>query len=200
MNAELQMLPGYRVCEYMLVLQPHEELSKKILQQKKDFATKFETPAAFAPPKIILASFTQLQLMEDRIFNRLKMVAMAMPAFKVELKDYGSFPSHSVFIQVKSTMAIQLLIKNLKPAQRLLKTSEHKPHFMNAFNINIASKLLPGQYEKSWKEYSQKQFTGRFIANSMLLLKRFEGTKAYKPVQAFEFLNMPVVTTQGQLF
>lgn len=201
MNNSLLSLPGYRMCEYLLVLHPHEELWNKIMNTKKEFAAKFEAPAAeWGKPHITLARFSQLQMMEERIVNRLKMIAMAMPAFKVELKDFGSFPSHTIYINVDSKIAIQSLVKSLKPAQSLLKTKEKKPHFIEDPYITVARQLLPWQYEKGWLEYSHKHFTGRFIATNMLLLRRPEGLKSYQPVQKFEFLNMPVVTTQGALF
>lgn len=194
-------LPGYRICEYLLVLQPHEELSNKVMHIKKEFAEKYDAPsAAFGKTHITLVKFSQLQMMEDRICNRLKMIGMAMPAFKVELKDFASFPSHTIYINVDTKAATKLLIKHLKTAQQLMKTKEQKPHFIEESNLPIARQLLPWQYEKGWLEYSHRQFTGRFIANNMLLLRRAEGMKSYQPVQRFEFLNMPVVTKQGVLF
>jgi 2'-5' RNA ligase len=201
MNNNILSLPGYRLCEYLLVLNPHEELLNKIMDVKKEFATKFDAPSAqWAKPHITLVKFAQLQLMEERIVNRFKMIAMAMPAFKVELKDFGSFPSHTIYINVDTKVAIQMLVKSLKPAQSLLKTKEQKPHFMEESHITIARKLLPWQYEKGWLEYSNRHFNGRFIAKNMLLLKKPEGIKSYQPVQKFEFMNMPVTTTQGKLF
>ena len=93
MDKNILSLPGYRMCEYLLVLQPHEDLWNKIMQIKKEFAKSYEAPSAeWGKPHITLVKFSQLQLMEDRIINRLRMIAMAMPAFKVELKDFGSFP------------------------------------------------------------------------------------------------------------
>ncbi len=201
LSSDLSSLPGYRLCEYLLVLHPHEELWNKIMETKKEFARKFEAPSAeWGKPHITLVKFQQLQLMEERIVNRFKMIAMAMPAFKVELKDFGSFPSHTIYINVDTKVAIQMLVKSLKPAQSLLKNKEQKPHFMEESYITIARKLLPWQYEKGWLEYSHKHFTGRFIAKNMLLLRRREDMKSYQPVQKFEFMNMPVVTMQGQLF
>lgn len=201
MKNSITTLPGYRINEYMLVLQPHEELRNKIVHVKKEFAQKFEAPSAeWGKPHIALVRFSQLQIMEERICNRIRMIAMAMPAFKVELKNFGSYPSHTIYINVDSKVAIQLLIKHLKTAQTLLKTKETKPHFMDQFFITVARQLLPGQYDKSWREYSHKHFTGNFIAKEMLLLCRPEGEKSYKTIQRFEHLNMPVVTTQGVLF
>ncbi len=171
------------------------------METKKEFAKKFEVPSAeWGKPHITLVRFTQLQLMEERIVNRFKMIAMAMPAFKVELKGFGSFPSHTIYINVDTKVAIQMLVKSLKPAQSLLKTKEQKPHFIEESHITVARRLLPWQYEKGWLEYSGRSFTGRFIANSIVLLRRSAGVKTYQPVQRFEFLNMPVVTKQGELF
>jgi 2'-5' RNA ligase len=201
MKTDILSLPGYRMCEYLLVLQPHEELRNKIASIKKEFAQKFEAPSAeWGKPNIALVKFSQLQMMEERIANRLKMVAMAMPAFKVELRDFGSFPTHTIYINVETKVAIQMLVKHLKTAQSLMKTKEVKPHFIENFYLTIARQLLPWQYEKAWLEYSHKHFTGRFIAGSMLLLRRPEGLKGYQALEKFEFMNMPVVTTQGALF
>ena len=201
MNNNISSLPGYRVCDYMLVINPHEELSDKIIAIKKEFAATFDAPAAqWGKPYVTLLTFSQLQLMEERIVNRFKMIAMAMPPFKVELKDFGSFPSHTIYINVDSKVPLQMLAKSLRPAQALLKTKEQKPHFIEEPHITIARKLLPWQYEKGWLEYSNTHFNGRFIAKNMLLLKKIEGMKSYQPIHKFEFLNMPVVTTQGALF
>ena len=194
-------LPGYRQCEYLLILQPHEELKNKIMQVKKEFAAKFEAPQAeWGKPHIPLVKFTQLQMTEERLVNRLRMIAMAIPAFKVELKDYGSFPSHTIFINVDTMVAIQMLVKNLRSAQHLMKFSDLKPHFIEQSYIAVSRKLLPWQFEKAWLEYSHRHFTGRFIAKEMTLLRKPAGMQHFQIVQRFEFLNMPVVTTQGALF
>jgi hypothetical protein len=66
--------------------------------------------------------------------------------------------------------------------------------------VTIARKLEPWQYEKGWIEYSNKSFAGRFIADSMILLRRPAGESRYQPVRRFEFQNMPVTIKQGELF
>lgn len=201
MNNQLTSLPGYRICQYKLVIVPHEDLGKKIAKVKAEFAEKYEaSTAVIASTQIVLATFSQLHMMEERVINRLKIIGMALPAFKVELKDFGSFPTHTIYINVETKTALQLVVKHLKTAQALLKTKEEKPHFMNDFFISVARKLLPWQYEKSWAEYDKKQFTGRFIASSMLLMRRYQGEQSYKPIGNFQFMNMPVLTTQATLF
>jgi len=202
MQSIIQTIPGYQINEYMLVLNPHEELRNKIYQLRKEFNEKFEASGGLAgKPHLTLLRFMQYAMMEERIVHRIKTVAMGYQPFKVELKDFGSFPSHTIFINVTTKVAIQNLMRELKESQRLMKLdNDHKPHFLDEPYIAIARKLLPWQYEQGWLEFSHRHFTGRFIADSMLLLKRRSGDKAWQIVQRFEFMNLPVSTRQGELF
>jgi 2'-5' RNA ligase len=203
METIISSIPGYRVYEYVLVLSPHEELWNRIMKVKEDFADTYQTDhARWGRPQISLVSFTQHAMMEERIINRLRTVAMGYPPFKVELKDFGSFPSHTIYINVTSKLPVQGLIKEVRTqTQRLMKLNDdHKPHFIMEPYITIARKLKPWQYEKGWLEYSHKHFTGRFIAEGMTLLRRPEGELKYHTVHKFSFQNMPVATKQGALF
>ena len=196
-------IPGYRVYEYLLVLNPHEELRNKITAVKAEFYNTYQAETAkWGKPHLTLVNFLQYGLMEDRIVNRLKMIAMGYHPVKIELKDYGSFPSHTIYINVTSKVPVQNLVKQIRAeAQRLMKLNEdNKPHFIMEPHMTIARRLLPWQYEKGWLEYSHKHFTGKFIADSMLLLKRPVFELKYEIVQRFEFQNLPVNTTQGELF
>ena len=203
MKTIINTIPGYQAYEYMLVLSPHEELWNKIVKVKNDFAEQYKSDhARWGKPHLTLVTFVQYNMMEERIVNRLKAIAMGFPPFKVELKDYGSFPSHTIYINVTSKLPVQNLVKEIRSeGQRLMKLNDdNKPHFIMEPHLTIARKLLPWQYEKAWLEYSNKHFTGRFIADSMLLLKRPAGEMKYQIVQRFEFQNLPVTTKQGELF
>jgi 2'-5' RNA ligase len=203
MKTIINTIPGYQAYEYMLVLSPHEELWNKIVKVKNDFAEQYKSDhARWGKPHLTLVTFVQYNMMEERIVNRLKAIAMGFPPFKVELKDYGSFPSHTIYINITSKVPVQNLVKEIRSeGQRLMKLNDdNKPHFIMEPYITIARKLLPWQYEKGWLEYSNKHFTGRFIADSMLLLKRPVGEMKYQIVQRFEFQNLPVTTKQGELF
>lgn len=201
MQPDITQLPGYRLYEYVLVLSPHEDLRNKMLQVKKDFAEKYKAQGNIGGmPHITLATFTQMQMMEEKLLNRLKNIAMGFCPFKVELKDYGSFPTHTIFINVATKVEIQKLVKNLHEAQRLMKSPEVKPHFITEPYIPIARKLQPRQYELGMLEMKNRHFTGKFIADAMLLLRRRQGDKAYQIVQRLEFMNLPVTTKQGLLF
>lgn len=202
MQTDIRIMPGYRVNEYLLVLNPHEELRERIMAVKKEFGKKYSAElSAGGKAHLALASFSQLEMMEERIINRLKVVAMSYHPFKVELKDFGSFPSHTIYIRVPTKEPVRNLVREIRPWQRLLRLdNEHKPHFFDEPYIIVASRLVPWQYEKGWLEYSSKHFAGRFVADGMLLLKRRQGDKAWQISQRFDFQNLPVVTRQGELF
>jgi len=203
MKTIVNTIPGYRVYEYLLVLNPHEELRNKIVDVKTAFYEKYKAETArWGKPHITLVNYLQCEMMEERIVNRLHQVAMGFPPIKVELKDYGSFPSHTIYINITSKIPVQSLVKQIRTeTQRLMKLNdEHKPHFIMEPHLTVARRLEPWQYEKAWLEYSHKHFTGRFIADGMLLLKRLAGEMKYEIVQRFEFQNLPVTVRQGDLF
>lgn len=196
-------MPGYHINEYLLVLAPPEELWQKIVRVKEEFSDKYKVPLAkYLKPHIALVNFLTLEMMEERIIQRLQATAMGIAPFKIELKDYGSYPSHTIFINVISKLPIQHIVRQLKESQRLMKlNNDNKPHFIEEPHIAIARKLRPWQYEEGWLEYSHRHFTGRFIADSMLLLKRKTGGKnPFQILKRFEFQNLPVTTKQGSLF
>jgi 2'-5' RNA ligase len=196
-------MPGYKVNEYLLVLSPQQELAEKIMNIKNQFSKDYKTAVAKTTwPHITLVNFVTWEMMEEKLLQRLQAIAMGITPFKVELKDYGSFPSHTIFINVISKLPIQNLVRELKTAQRLMKlNNENKPHFIDEPHLTICRKLKPWQYEQGWLEYSQRNFTGRFIADSMLLLKRPAGERSrFQIPKRFEFMNLPVTTKQGNLF
>ena len=196
-------IPGYRIYEYLLVLSPHKELWEKIMEIKAKFADDYKSDhARLARPQVLLANFVQYEMLQERLVNRLRIVAMGITPFKVELRDFGSFPSHTIYINVVTKVQVQNLVKAIRhESQKLMKLNDdNKPHFILEPHLTIARKLEPWQYEKGWLEYSNKSFTGRFIVDNMVLLRRPVGEMKYQIVQKFEFQNMPVMTKQGELF
>jgi 2'-5' RNA ligase len=145
METIIQNLPGYRFNEYMLVLSPHEELRRKIGQVKREFASSYKCPQAlWTKPHLMLVRFTQYAMMEERILNRLKTIAMGFYPVKIELRDFGSYPSHSIFIQVVSREPIKDLVREIRGVQRLLKPdNDHKPYFTDDPHVLIGGKLAP---------------------------------------------------------
>lgn len=185
-------------------------MTEKILQIKEEFSTKFKIPSAkYSYPHITLVNFFQFTMVETRLINRLNTIAMGYHPFTVSLKDYGSFPSHTILINIESKQQIRNLVKELAPARQLMTLNkDKKPHFIDNPHLIVARRLLPGQYEQSWNEYQHKHFTAHFIAESMLLLRRpwtisSDGQHTagkYQKMMHFKFMDLPVATKQGELF
>jgi 2'-5' RNA ligase len=196
-----EFMPGYRLNEYLLVISPNEDLRNRIAYIKKDFQEKYKSPLASAKPHITLAKFVTWNMMEEKLINRLQHISMGVCPFKIELKNFGSYPSHTIYINVATKIPVQNLVKEIRSTQRMMKAHpDYDPHFISDPHLTIARKLKPWQYEKGWLEYSHLHFSARVVADSMLLLRRPLGDRAYQVVRSFDFLNMPVAITQGDLF
>jgi 2'-5' RNA ligase len=199
---ETGQMPGYRLNEYIIVLSPHEELSHRILSLRMELNHTYRYVFSTSlKPHVLLVKFRNLALAEERMVQRVQQIAMGLAPFKVELKDFGSHPSHSIFMNVSTRIPILQAVKELKQAQHIMQlNAEHKPHFIEEPCIMLAHKLKNWQYEKAWSDFSQRHFSGRFIADSLLLLKRPEGNQRYQIVRRMEFMNVPVAVRQGELF
>ncbi len=195
--------------EYLVVLNPNEDCSEKIISGKKEFSEKYKTDFVYFKPHLLMIKFIHLEIIEERLLNHLKNISNGYKAFRLKLKDYGSLPSHTIFINVESQLQIRNLVTALKSIQRLITLDkENKPHFIDNYYFNIAARLLPWQYEKAWVEYSHRHFNASFIAEGFTLLKRpvenfsngFQPKGSYQILKHFQFMNLPVITQQGELF
>lgn len=197
-NEEKNVLPA----EYLLVLQPHEALWNEIRTIKEKFSNDYSCEQAKKGlPHITLIRFKQFQSTENYIRQSLRSNAKTLSPFKIELKDFGSFPSHTIYINILSKVPVMNAVKTLRQtAQKFMKIDkDNKPHFITEPHLTIARKLQPWQYEKGWLEYEQAHFHGRFIADHALLLKRRQG-EYYKQVEKFMFDGIKEEVTQTALF
>src|SRR5215469_12262184 len=102
-RTEKHLLPA----EYLLVLQPHEELWNEIKSIKEKFATDYSCEQAKKGlPHITLIRFKQVQATETYIRQSLRNNARTLSPFKIELKNFGSFPSHTIYINIVSKVPI----------------------------------------------------------------------------------------------
>lgn len=67
--------------------------------------------------------------------------------------------------------------------------------------MTIARKLQPWQYEKAWLAFQHMNFTGRFIADTITMLRRPVGEKKYTLVEKFVMQSISAPqSSQGTLF
>ena len=189
--------------EYLLIIQPHEDLYNKIMGIKKQFAEKYDCPTAmYSKPHITLVNFVQWEMQEKKFVSRLKNIFESATPFRVSINGFGSFPTHTIYANVQTKNDIVDLVKSTKSAQSLLSFNvKNKAHFITEPHITIARKLLPWQYEKGWLEYSNTSFSASFMVNEAVLLKKHIDAKKYNIATSFFLLNKPSETaTQASFF
>lgn len=151
-------------------------------------------------PAVSLARFKASKMIENKIINKLQELVIKEKAFMIELRDYGSYPMHALYIEIDNQARVLELIKNLKQARRLMKAAGDEPHFLLDPQIVLAGRLDNDKFIEIMKEYAHKNFAGNFLADSFLLLKRNEQERRYEIVKRFEFEKKAVKKPQGLLF
>ena len=194
-------LPGYTLNEYLIILNPHEELRQKIEKSRKELVDNYliQQPRT-GRPNISLVRFSATSMQEEKLMQRLRLIAIEEKPFLVELKDYGSYPMHAIFIRIANQPRVVQLIRNLKQLRQLMKAAGDDPHFLLDPQIALAGRISKEKYLDAMKEYLNKKFTGRFLADSFLLLKRAKSDKNYQVVNRFIFEYIPLTAAQGELF
>lgn len=209
MKTAINFIPSeFKHNEYLIVLTPNEHTSAQINSVKKEFSEKFKTVSGYYNSQIIIVKFIQLEMIEDRLLTHLQNISVCYKSFLIKLKDYGSFPSHTIFVNIESQLQVRNLVTELKSVRLLNLDKENKAHFLDHFYISIATKLLPWQYEKAWIEYRKAHFACSFMVNGFTILKRevarvtdhFQPNGSYRFLKRFQFMNSPVITAQGELF
>lgn len=201
MEQLIQLMPGYRVHEYQLAIIPHEELRHRIAQVRSDFAEKFRLDRPWqGAAHLTLVRFRQVEMLEDKLQQTLKAIIMGIRPFRISIDGYASVPTHSVQLNVTTRSPLTELVKQLRQAGRIMRSSEGEPHWIQDPNILVAGRLLPWQYEQGWSDYRNRSFTAHFMADELVLLKKTVSASRLQVAGRFECLDMPVLTRQGELF
>lgn len=201
METTFTRMPGHAQYEYLLILNPHEELRNRIEKSRAELVSNYQiSQPQPGKPNVSLVAFTASGMMEEKIINRLQMITMEEKPFVVELQDFGSYPMHAIFIRIANQPRVLQLIKKLKQARLLMKASGKDPHFLLDPHMALAGRLPKEKYLEAMKEYLHKKFTGRFLADGCLLLRRGRYEKSYQVIRRFNFECIPVSTAQGVLF
>ncbi len=194
-------IPGYQKHEYLLVIDIPEALRHKIEKAREELVDRYRiTQPKTGRPHVGLVRFTALQQTEEKIITRLHNITMAQAPFLIELSNFDGYPMHSIFITVSRQEKIKQLVKACKEARPLMKANGDSPHFLDDPVMPLAARLDKDIYLSAMKEYAGKHFSGRFVADAVLLLKRKEKNERYQVLKRFELEHLPVGTRQGELF
>lgn len=194
-------LPGLHIYEYLLVIDIPKELRDRIVEKRVELTEEYQiTQPMPGRPHISLARFGAMKMMEERIIQKLQLIASDEKPFVVDLQNYGGYPMHAIFIQISNQQRVLQLIKNLKQTRRLMKAAGEDPYFLEDPNIALAGRITKEKYVEAMKEYNHKKFSAGFMADSFLLLRKTTNEKKYEVVRKFGFQHLPVLNGQGTLF
>ena len=197
------LLTGYDVYEYFLILSLPHLLQEEVIRLREDYHKKFETHHKIkGRPSLALALFLQYETKEEKVVNMLQHVASYFAPLEIKLQNFGSFPTHSIYIAVDDSSAIYSLVKNIRSdAKGLLQVNkETKPMIMLQPHIGIVRKLKPDVFEKSWPGYKASTFNSSFVADEMVMLRRLKHDHKWQLVNRFGFENRTLPSVQGKLF
>jgi 2'-5' RNA ligase len=195
------VLPGHRICEYRLIVPLSEALQQTVMQVRKDLHDRYRIPIPFElKPSLTILHCHAYEGMEARLIERMQQVATRNSSFKVELQNFAAYPSHTIYIHVATRSPFNDLAKELKVVKSLTKVPDHDPHFINEPHLLVGQRLKPFQFTRMWMDCEHTEFTGRFIANSMVLMKRSATGTNYEELRRFEFASLADSIKQGSLF
>lgn len=179
---QLRALPERQIpqglSEYLLVLSPPAGLWEEVMRIKKYFGGKYQAPAALkTKPHITLVKFVSPRSLSDAMILHLGRIAARLHPFRVQAENFGSFPTHTIYLRVGSGEPFRQAVTAVKEARRFMRVKEFEPHFIQEPHMTICRKLLPWQYEQAWLEFAHLDFSGCFVAEELLLLRRpFDGS------------------------
>jgi 2'-5' RNA ligase len=201
MDMRTPHLPGYAIHEYRLVIPLPEALQERIQELRRKLYEQHNLKYPFQlKPSLTVGIFHAFLHREARVLERLESIALGLHPFKVELRNFSAYPTHTIFIDLPTRQPFHHLAEELKALRSLVKVPDHDPQFIREPHLLMAQKLKPFQFIRLWMECEQKQFTGRFIADSLLLLHKSPLSSRFEVLRRFDFRSVPQAVRQGELF
>ncbi len=160
---------------YFIAIIPPNDLINHIELGKLALANKYNCKEALKQMSCLPLQipFQQLPFREEIIIGKLRRFAHKQHPIMVKINGYGSFPEHSVFLNIKNAAPIKSLQQNLTHflqselnfSDQMVGYNTYKPHIM------VATKDIRTKFRKIWNDYKSKKFEANFQASSMFLLK-----------------------------
>ena len=190
-----------KIGEFLLIIPPDDKVNSEVFPIKKVFEADYGCSySGNSKPHITLTNFLQLETMENRIIQRLESFSKSIRPFNIDLKGFGGFPAHSIYINILKKKPIVEIVKGIRSNfTHILKFDEkYKPNFVTQPHLTIARGMTKAQYDRAYSEWRHKQFDSGFHANNMILLKRLpEGN--YHIVKSFSFAGSDFIGLQLKL-
>jgi 2'-5' RNA ligase len=175
--------------EFLLIIPPDEKVNAEVFSIKKEFDLNYGCSySANLTPHITLTNFLQFEMMENRIIQQLERFSKSIRPFNIDLKGFGGFPTHSIYVNILRKKPIVEIVKGIRSnfASILNFDEKYKPKFITQPHLTIARGMTTAQYDMAFTEWRDEQFDSGFYADNMTLLKRLPGSN-YQTVKKFSF-------------
>jgi len=181
--------------EYLLMITPSYGTAKSMIEIKQIFSNDFGCRfAANLHPHITMVNFIQPFTAEPKVFQWFKNHASYVNAIHVDLKDFGKFDSHTIYVKINDHKEIVELVNNIRRNfAAKLNVANLKPIFVSHPHLTIARGMTSDQFNIAWNAWEKKTYNESFTATNMVLIKRpydiFKGVSIgnYKKVSEFDF-------------
>jgi len=192
----------YPVNQYMVIIKPDEKVKNRMRRIREMWKQQYDlVPNQMQGGFILLSRFWQYKHLEQKVLDRLQLIAMDAAPFKVHLKDYAMLPQESIGLQIENPAGIYTIVKKMQRDPRLFKTPQNHPYFnLQPQALWLANKLQPQQFEQIAATYRRRHFTADFIAQSMLVLRKAGNDTKWIVAADYPLQNLAVFSEQGVLF
>lgn len=124
---------------------------------------------------------------EKRFFSALEDAAYSV-SFTQVIKNFNSFPQHTIYIDVEQNSGLMNLQRQIKSTLTPLKLLDEKNNFKFTPHLTIAFKdVKPNQYASIMEEYGDKNFKRSFEVNQFSVYKHMN--KRWQPFKEITFKN-----------
>jgi len=166
--------PG--ISKYFVAIVPPSPLFEQAWEWKEFFKNEFNAKAALnSPPHITLhMPFEWKTAKEEILIDALQRFASTQNTFSIDLINFGCFPPRVIFIQVAESTELRKLQSDLRQyckteldlfnANRL--DQPYHPHVTVAFR-DLKKAIFPN----AWASVRDLEFSGRFYAGELVLLR-----------------------------
>ena len=125
--------------------------------------------------------------MEERFFNTLAS-ATYQDSFMQVLSHFGSFPSHTFYLNVEQNTGIMNLQSEIKTALKPLKLLPQTDNFKYTPHLTLAFKdVKPPVFEEIVKTFKDRKFKRAFLVSGFSVYKHVN--KRWQPYKEFIFKN-----------
>ena len=184
-NTQTQMRKG--ILEYcvLLIISKGEIYASDIISELKS-------------ARLLVVEGTLYPLLHDMELNGL--LEKEEKNVEGKMRKYYRTTEKGNEVLIKAREKAYELFKEIKKLKWLMQVPQQDPQFFAEPHLVLAQGLKPLKFIGMWMELEHRQFTGRFKADALLLLRRTAPGSRYEVLRRMEALSRGAEVRQGVLF